>query len=123
MPLEEYLRGNDPRRVRERNLRQEGRLPAGQSVTLKWPVLHETNIPRADLDRDEVLLATHHDGAPLAPEHGGPLRLLVPHLYAWKSAKWLRDLVVMEADKPGYWERRGYHMYGDPFREQRFGRP
>ena len=81
---------------------------------------YSTNIPLQDLDRDDVLLVLRHDGQPLDPEHGGPLRLLVPHLYAWKSAKWLRGLIFMEEDKAGYWERLGYHMYGDPFREQRF---
>jgi DMSO/TMAO reductase YedYZ molybdopterin-dependent catalytic subunit len=81
---------------------------------------YTTNIPLADLDRDDVLLVLRHDGQPLDPEHGGPLRLLVPHLYAWKSAKWLRGLIFMDEDKAGYWERLGYHMYGDPFREQRF---
>jgi len=64
--------------------------------------------------------ASRHDGKDLEPDHGGPLRLVVPHLYAWKSAKWVRGLIFMEGDKAGYWERAGYHMYGDPFREQRF---
>jgi DMSO/TMAO reductase YedYZ molybdopterin-dependent catalytic subunit len=78
------------------------------------------NIPLADLDRDNVLLATHHDGQPLTPDHGYPLRLIVPHLYAWKSVKWLRGLEFLDHDVPGFWEQNGYHMYGDPFREQRF---
>jgi DMSO/TMAO reductase YedYZ molybdopterin-dependent catalytic subunit len=78
------------------------------------------NVPLADLDRDDVLLATHHDGQPLEPDHGYPLRLIVPHLYAWKSVKWLRGLEFLEHDVPGFWEQNGYHMYGDPFREQRF---
>lgn len=81
---------------------------------------YTTNIPLADLDRPDVLLAERWNGADLDPEHGGPLRLLVPHLYAWKSAKWLRGLIFMDEDRPGYWERLGYHMQGDPFREQRF---
>ena len=81
---------------------------------------YSTNVPLADLDREDVLLVLRHDGEPLDPEHGGPLRLLVPHLYAWKSAKWLRGLIFMEEDKAGYWERLGYHMRGDPFREERF---
>jgi DMSO/TMAO reductase YedYZ molybdopterin-dependent catalytic subunit len=59
-------------------------------------------------------------GSPLAPEHGGPARLLVPHLYFWKSAKWLRGLRFMPRDEPGFWEMYGYHMYGDPWREQRY---
>ena len=78
------------------------------------------NVPLADLDRDDVLLCTHHDGQPLTPDHGYPLRLIVPHLYAWKSVKWLRGLEFLDHDIPGFWEQNGYHMYGDPFRELRF---
>lgn len=195
----------DDRRQKEKQMRQEGRLPPGQSLTLKWPVLHygsvphfdpakwdfrvwglveqplkfsweefgrlpraqsrsdfhcvtrwsrfdnewdgvafpeilrrvkpkpqahyvlvhaeqgfTANVPLADLDRDNVLLATHHDGEPLSPDHGYPLRLIVPHLYAWKSVKWVRGLEFLESDAPGFWEQNGYHMYGDPFKEQRF---
>ncbi|PYQ52411.1 MAG: sulfite oxidase-like oxidoreductase [Acidobacteria bacterium] len=211
MALDDYLHGKDERAVRERKMRAEGRLPPGQSLTLKWPVLHEgevprfdpatwdfrvgglvehpltlswpeftalprvevtsdfhcvtrwstfdnhwegvpvravlervrprpeathvmvcghkgemrygytTNLPLADLDRPEPLFVLRHDSHDLAPEHGGPLRLVVPHLYAWKSAKWVRGLIFMDADKAGYWERAGYHMRGDPFREERFG--
>jgi DMSO/TMAO reductase YedYZ molybdopterin-dependent catalytic subunit len=202
--------GGDVRRSLEKARRADGRLPPGQSLTLKWPVLHDgevpafdparwdfrvgglvdeplvltwdeilalprarvtsdfhcvtrwsrfdnrwegvpfrallervrprpeathvmvlghrgeerygysTNVPLVDLDRDDVLLALRHDEAPLTPEHGGPLRLVVPHLYAWKSAKWVRGMVFMDADKAGYWERGGYHMRGDPFGEERF---
>jgi DMSO/TMAO reductase YedYZ molybdopterin-dependent catalytic subunit len=79
-----------------------------------------TNVPLADLDRADVLLADRRNGEDLTPEHGWPLRLVVPHLYAWKSAKWVRGLVFLDADQPGTWERAGYHMYGDPFREQRY---
>ncbi|HLJ25360.1 MAG TPA: sulfite oxidase-like oxidoreductase [Candidatus Angelobacter sp.] len=199
------LFSGDGRRRKEKEMLREGRLPPGQSLTLKWPVLHygsvphfdparwdfriwglveqparltweqfnrlprahsrsdfhcvtrwsrfdnewdgvafreimrlakpkaETgyvlvhaeqgftaNVPFADLDRDDVLLATHHDGQPLIPDHGYPLRLIVPHLYAWKSVKWMRGLEFLEQDVPGFWEQNGYHMYGDPFREQRF---
>jgi DMSO/TMAO reductase YedYZ molybdopterin-dependent catalytic subunit len=78
------------------------------------------NVPFADLDRENVLLATHHDGQPLTPEHGYPLRLIVPHLYAWKSVKWVRGLEFLAQDSPGFWEENGYHMYGDPWKEQRF---
>ncbi len=78
------------------------------------------NVPLTDLDRDEVLLATHHDGDPLTPDHGYPVRLIVPHLYAWKSVKWLRGLEFLDHDVAGFWEQNGYHMYGDPFKEQRF---
>ncbi len=78
------------------------------------------NVPLSDLDRDDVLFATHHDGQPLTPEHGYPLRLIVPHLYAWKSVKWVRGLEFLHNDVPGFWEQNGYHMYGDPWKEQRF---
>ncbi|MBZ5721879.1 MAG: sulfite oxidase-like oxidoreductase [Acidobacteriia bacterium] len=193
------------RKELERLRKQEGRLPPGQSLTLKWPVLHygsvprfdpehwdfrvyglvqsplrlswdefnalpriqrtgdfhcvtrwsrfdnqwdgvavrevlrrahprpeaayvlvhgeqgfTANVPLADLDRDEAVLATHHDGQPLTPDHGYPLRLIVPHLYAWKSVKWLRGLEFLDCDAPGFWEQNGYHMYGDPWKEQRF---
>ncbi len=194
------------RKLLENRMKSEGRLPPGQSLTLKWPVLHygsvprfdaelwdfrvygmvETpvrwswsefntlpkvkrhsdfhcvtrwsrfdnewegvafqevlsrvtlkagaahvlvhaeqgftaNVPLADLDREEVLFATHHDGEPLSADHGYPLRLVVPHLYAWKSVKWVRAIEFLDHDAPGFWEQNGYHMYGDPWREQRFG--
>jgi len=193
------------RKGRERQMKDEGRLPPGQSLTLKWPVLHygsvprfdpatwdlrvyglvelplalswaefnglprfehtsdfhcvtrwsrfdnhwsgvrlreilrrvvplpparfvlvhaeqgfTANVPLADLDREEVLLATHHDGQPLSAEHGFPLRLIVPHLYGWKSVKWVRSLEFLDHDVAGFWEQNGYHMYGDPFKEQRY---
>ncbi len=196
--------GNE-RKVLEQKMKSEGRLPPGQSLTLKWPVLHygsvprfdperwdfvvsglvenpvrwnwkefnslptvtthsdfhcvtrwsrfdndwkgvsfrevlgrvkakpaakyvlvqaeqgfTANVPLADLDRDNVLLATHHDGEPLSADHGHPLRLIIPHLYAWKSVKWVRGIEFLEQDRPGFWEQNGYHMYGDPFKEQRF---
>jgi DMSO/TMAO reductase YedYZ molybdopterin-dependent catalytic subunit len=198
--------GNE-RRELERRMKQEGRLPPGQSLTLKWPVLHygsvprfdpqtwdfrvsglvesallfswdelnplprtqrtsdfhcvtrwslfdnhwegvavrellrrarskpnaayvlvhaeqgfTANVPLADLDREEVLLATHHDGQPLTPDHGYPLRLIVPRLYGWKSVKWVRSLEILDHDVAGFWEQNGYHMYGDPWKEQRFSR-
>jgi len=197
--------GNE-RKEKEKRMRREGRLPPGQSLTLKWPVLHygsvpkfdpaswefrirglveepiklnwesfnrlpktgtqsdfhcvtrwsrfdndwqgvgfaemlklarpkpeakyvlvhaeqgfTANVPLADLDRPDVLFATHHDGQRLSPEHVYPLRLIVPHLYAWKSVKWVRGLEFLARDVPGFWEQNGYHMHGDPFREQRFG--
>ena len=195
----------DERKQLEKQMLAEGRLPPGQALTLKWPVLHygsvprfdparwefqvrglvETplrftwaefnalprigvtsdfhcvtrwsrfdnhwegvafrellnrvklqprtgyvlvhaeqgftaNVPLVDLDRDNVLFATHHDGAPLAPDHGYPLRLIVPHLYAWKSVKWVRGIEFLDHDVLGFWEQNGYHMYGDPWKEQRF---
>ena len=211
MALDDYLKGQDERQVRERERRADGRLPPGQSLSLKWPVLHagdvpeidletwdlragglveapltlsyrellalprvrvasdfhcvtrwstfdnvwegvafreilarvrpqpqathvmvlghrgsvrygySTNVPLSDLDRDDVLLVLRNKGEDLTPEHGWPLRLVVPHLYAWKSAKWVRGFVFMDEDKPGYWEKLGYHMRGDPFAEERFG--
>ncbi len=80
-----------------------------------------TNLPLKDLRGDHVaLLATHYEGEPLTPKHGYPVRLLVPHLYFWKSAKWVRGLEFSATDRPGFWERNGYHNYGDPWREQRY---
>jgi DMSO/TMAO reductase YedYZ molybdopterin-dependent catalytic subunit len=195
--------GNE-RRERERQMKAEGRLPPGQSLTLKWPVLHygsvprfdpatwdfrvygpvanpvrwgwaefsklprvertsdfhcvtrwsrfdnrwsgvavreilklvqprpearyvlvhaeqgyTANVPLVDLDREEVLVATHHDGEPLSPDHGYPARLIVPHLYGWKSVKWVRGFEFLDQDAAGFWEQNGYHIYGDPWKEQR----
>ncbi len=189
----------------ERKMRDEGRLPPGQSATLKWPVLHEgsipsfnpqtwdfrvgglvekpmrlnweefnrlpqieivtdihcvtrwsrfdnrwqgvpftevmklavpkpdarfvmvhaeqgftANVPLEDLMRPTTLFAFKHDGEPLTPEHGYPLRLVVPHLYFWKSVKWVRGLELLPTDAPGFWEQNGYSMYGDPWKEERF---
>jgi DMSO/TMAO reductase YedYZ molybdopterin-dependent catalytic subunit len=79
-----------------------------------------TNLPLADFDRPENLLADAHDGAPLTAEHGGPLRLVVPHLYFWKSAKWVTGLEFRAVDAPGFWEQNGYHNHGDPWTQQRY---
>jgi DMSO/TMAO reductase YedYZ molybdopterin-dependent catalytic subunit len=84
---------------------------------------YTTNLPLADLARTANLLATHHDGEPLSAEHGGPVRLLVPHLYLWKSAKWVTGIELLEGDEPGFWEQNGYHNRGDPWTEERYGRP
>jgi DMSO/TMAO reductase YedYZ molybdopterin-dependent catalytic subunit len=193
------------RRELENQARAEGRLPPGQSLTLKWPVLHAggvphfdaakwdfkisglvdapvrlsweefrglpqvevtsdfhcvtrwsrlnnqwkgvlftevmklvsvkagarfalvlaeegytANVPLEDLLRADVLFAFDHDGEPLAAEHGGPVRLIVPQLYAWKSVKWVRGFTLLDHDQLGFWERNGYHQYGDPWKEQRF---
>jgi DMSO/TMAO reductase YedYZ molybdopterin-dependent catalytic subunit len=81
---------------------------------------YTANVPLEDLLRDNVLFAHRHDGAPLAPEHGYPLRLVVPHLYAWKSVKWVRGLEFLAQEAAGFWERNGYHIYGDPWKEQRY---
>ena len=78
------------------------------------------NLPLDDFLREENLFAFEYGGAPLETDHGYPLRLVVPHLYFWKSVKWVRGFTVLDGDQPGFWERNGYHMYGDPFREQRF---
>lgn len=80
-----------------------------------------TNLPLVDLDRPDNLIALQHDGDWLTPEHGGPARLLVPHLYFWKSAKWVRGFELLEQDIPGFWEQNGYHMRGDPWTEERYG--
>lgn len=193
------------RKQLERAMREVGRLPPGQSATLKWPVLHEGPVPRfdpktwdfritglveqpvrltwdeftrlpmkevtadmhcvtrwsrfdvrwdgvpfaevmklaqvkpqakyvmvhaendytanvalADLLRPTTLFALKHNGEPLPPEHGYPVRLVVPQLYAWKSVKWVRGIEFMPQDTPGFWEQNGYHIYGDPFKEQRY---
>ena len=191
------------RRKEEQRVRQEGRLPPGQSLTLKFPVLHygpvppfnpatwdfrvwgeveeektwsweqfnqlprtklqmdihcvtrwskfdtvwegvsldtllggvehdasfliphcdggyTTNLPIEDATGGQAWIAFGYDGEPLAPEHGGPARLLVPHLYFWKSAKWIRGLELSLDDRPGFWEELGYHNYGDPWQEQRY---
>jgi DMSO/TMAO reductase YedYZ molybdopterin-dependent catalytic subunit len=81
---------------------------------------YTTNLPLADLRQGRAWIATRYDDAPLAPEHGGPARLLVPHLFFWKSAKWVRGIELLGGDSPGFWERNGYHNYGDPWREQRY---
>jgi DMSO/TMAO reductase YedYZ molybdopterin-dependent catalytic subunit len=81
---------------------------------------YDTNLPVADLVGGKAMIATRFDGAPIEAEHGGPARLLVPHLYFWKSAKWVKGLRFTERDEAGFWELRGYHMYGDPWREQRY---
>ena len=81
---------------------------------------YTTNTPYADLLGDDVLLAYEFDGAPLAPDHGGPLRLMLPKLYFWKSAKWIRGLEFLTGDAPGFWEQNGYHNVGDPWQEQRY---
>lgn len=94
---------------------------AGVQSTVKFAVAHAfdsgwtTNLPFADLDQPDVLLADTHDGEPITADHGGPVRLIVPSLYAWKSAKWIRGLELVAQDQPGYWEQCGYHNHGDPW--------
>ena len=86
---------------------------AGQGFT--------TNLPLTDLDRPDNLIALKWNGEGLTPEHGGPARLLVPHLYFWKSAKWVLGFTLVDQDVPGFWEQNGYHMRGDPWKEERYG--
>jgi DMSO/TMAO reductase YedYZ molybdopterin-dependent catalytic subunit len=202
---DEMLFEGNERKQREQEMARAGRLPPGQALTLKWPVLHygsvprfdparwdfriagliekpvrltwdefsrlpmkevvadmhcvtrwsrfdvrwegvpftevaklvnvkpearyvmvhaeedfTSNVPLDDLMRPTTLFALRHNGEPLPGEHGYPVRLVVPHLYAWKSVKWVRGIEFMAQDAPGFWEQNGYHMYGDPFREQRF---
>ena len=81
---------------------------------------YTTNLPLEDVSDGKAWVAYGYGGEPLDPEHGGPARLLVPHLYFWKSAKWVRGLRLMDDDEPGFWESLGYHLYGDPWREQRY---
>jgi DMSO/TMAO reductase YedYZ molybdopterin-dependent catalytic subunit len=81
---------------------------------------YTTNVPLEDLQDGKAWIAYEFEGEPLAAEHGGPARLLVPHLYLWKSAKWVNGLTLSDQDDPGFWESAGYHNYGDPWREQRY---
>ena len=81
---------------------------------------YTTNLPVTDLVDRDAMVATRFDGEPLEAEHGGPARLVVPHLYFWKSAKWIHEIRLSETDEPGFWEVAGYHDYGDPWREQRY---
>jgi DMSO/TMAO reductase YedYZ molybdopterin-dependent catalytic subunit len=193
------------RRDREDEMRAAGRLPPGQSLTLKWPVLHQgpiprfdpktwdfqifglveqplklswgefshlpqvevladmhcvtrwskfdnhwggllatelishvklrsearhvmvhaeynytANLPLSDFLRPTTIFALRHDSEPLTYEHGYPVRLMVPNLYAWKSVKWVRGIEFLDSEQPGFWEQNGYHIYGDPFKEQRY---
>jgi DMSO/TMAO reductase YedYZ molybdopterin-dependent catalytic subunit len=99
---------------------------AGVKADAKFVVAHgydsgfTTNLPLADFLVEDALIADRHDGEPLTPNHGGPCRLIVPRLYAWKSAKWLRAIELVAEGRPGYWEQGGYHNHGDPWSEERF---
>lgn len=100
---------------------------AGIKAEAKYVICHgydfgwTTNLPLEDFLSEDALLADLHDGAPIDADHGGPVRGMVPKLYAWKSAKWICGIELSETDKPGYWERGGYHNQGDPWLEERFG--
>jgi DMSO/TMAO reductase YedYZ molybdopterin-dependent catalytic subunit len=98
----------------------EGAEPQGDFVMAYCYGGYTTNVPLADLTGGDGWVVTEHEGEPLPPQHGGPARLLVPHLYFWKSAKWIEGLRVMDHEEPGFWEQNGYHMYGDPWKEQRY---
>ena len=98
-----------------------------QGITTRAPSVlafsdggYTTNLPLKDVTNGQAWIAYAYAGAPLAPEHGGPARLLVPHLYFWKSAKWVRGIELRLTDEPGFWERNGYHDRGDPWQEQRY---
>ena len=95
-------------------------LPAARFVILRSYDSYATTVPLADFAGDDVLLATHWEGQPLSRAHGGPVRLVLPKLYFWKSPKWLRHVWFTDRDAPGYWEARGYHKRGDPWAQQRY---
>jgi DMSO/TMAO reductase YedYZ molybdopterin-dependent catalytic subunit len=94
--------------------------PGATHAVVSGRPAYSANLPLGDLRGDDVLLAWAHDGEPLVHDHGGPLRLVVPHRYGWKSVKWAFEIRLFDRDVPGYWEERGYHDVGDPFLEQRF---
>jgi len=95
-------------------------LPSASFVMATSATGYTTNLPLEDVSDGKAWIAWTHEGAPLSPGHGGPARLLVPHLYFWKSAKWVTRLTLMDHDEPGFWERNGYHDRGDPWLEQRY---
>ncbi|HEX2904050.1 MAG TPA: sulfite oxidase-like oxidoreductase [Jatrophihabitans sp.] len=95
-------------------------LPAAAFVLARSVTGYTTNLPLSELSNGQAWLVWTHEGRPLSREHGGPLRLLVPHLYFWKSAKWISELTLLDHDEQGFWERNGYHDLGDPWREQRY---
>lgn len=94
--------------------------PAARHVIVQAHGGYTTNLPLAELVSEGALLAHSHGGAPLLAQHGWPLRLVVPHLYFWKSAKWVRGLIFMDEERLGFWERLGYHNHGDPWNEERY---
>jgi DMSO/TMAO reductase YedYZ molybdopterin-dependent catalytic subunit len=101
-------------------LSRVGVVPEARFVMVRSYGGYATNLPLADFAAPDSILAHRHDGEPLAPEHGWPMRLVVPHLYLWKSAKWVESVELLTRDAPGFWEENGYHMRGDPWREQRY---
>ncbi|MGD1119300.1 MAG: sulfite oxidase-like oxidoreductase [Dehalococcoidales bacterium] len=95
--------------------------PGAKYVMVEGEGGFSTNLPLADFLQEDVLFAIKHDGQPISDEHGGPVRLVVPRLYFWKSAKWVTGVRFQAEDEPGFWERAGYHMHGDPWTEERYG--
>jgi DMSO/TMAO reductase YedYZ molybdopterin-dependent catalytic subunit len=95
--------------------------PEAKYVIVKGEGGFTTNLPRQDFLAEDALFALKHDGKPLTAEHGGPVRLVVPRLYFWKSAKWVTGIELKAKDEPGFWEKAGYHIHGDPWREERYG--
>jgi DMSO/TMAO reductase YedYZ molybdopterin-dependent catalytic subunit len=101
-------------------LEMAGARPEATHVLVRAEQGFTANLPLEDFARDENLFAWRYGGEELEADHGWPLRLVVPHLYFWKSVKWVRGFDLLDHDEPGFWERNGYHMYGDPFKEQRY---
>ena len=95
-------------------------LPSASYVLASSTTGYTTNLPLADVTNGQAWVVWEYDGKPLARDHGGPARLLVPHLYFWKSAKWVSGLKLLDHDEPGFWEQNGYHDRGDPWKEQRY---
>ena len=95
--------------------------PEAKYVIISGEVGFTTNLSLEDFFQPDVLFALKHDGKPLTQEHGGPVRLVVPRLYFWKSAKWVNGIKLVSRDEPGFWERAGYHMHGDPWKEEKYG--
>jgi DMSO/TMAO reductase YedYZ molybdopterin-dependent catalytic subunit len=94
--------------------------PLGAFIVEHAELGYTTNLPLADAMADDVLIAWAYDGRPIEPKHGGPVRMVVPARYFWKSAKWLRGIELVAHDQPGFWEQNGYHNVGDPWREERY---
>ncbi len=106
--------------VRVRDLLEHAGVQPGATHVIEHAEFgYTTNLPLADIITDEAIVAYAYEGEEIEAIHGGPVRIVVPHLYFWKSAKWVRALELADHDKPGFWERNGYHLYGDPFKEQR----
>jgi DMSO/TMAO reductase YedYZ molybdopterin-dependent catalytic subunit len=101
-------------------LSQARPLPSATHIVASSFTGYTTNLPLADVTGGRAWVAWEYEGAPLPVEHGGPARLLVPHLYFWKSAKWVSGIHVLDHDEPGFWERNGYHDHGDPWAEERY---